>query len=181
MRSVVIHCDYNCCHLLWLLSSVFQFFLYLLNQITILSHGECLLKITMDRFNDFVIFILCKIRLWYLKMIYFISLFCATLPIIIVVILFTLTWKLLQGANKGGYHSTHFSSKSRRSRHHRKSTILKSDVSACTLVFDEPLHVPVSIGTILLNRYPFSTLPTLSMVKKYMGVLVSFLLWKENC
>ena len=144
--------DYNYCHLLWHHSSVFQSFPSLLNQITTLPRGEYHLKITMDRFNDFVIFIYCVKNsiVVFDKMIYFISLFCTALPIIIVLLLFVLTWKLLHGANKGGRYSARFSSKPRHSRHHRTtanraSTNVKNDVSLCAPpVNDTSLHVLVS-------------------------------------
>lgn len=149
MKLVVTRCDYNFCRLLWLRSSAFHSFPYLLNQITISPHGECPRKITMDRFNDFVIFIQCKIRLWYLlkliMMIYFILLFCTTFPLVIVLVIFVLTWKSLRGTNKGSRPSARSTPKPRRSRHHR-TTGIKTNKSLennapCIAASDASLHV----------------------------------------
>lgn len=81
-------------------------------------------------------------------MIYLVSLFCTTFPVVIVLLLFVLTWKSLYGADKGGRPSGRFDSKRSCTRHHRTTTVknLKSKAS-CTAAVDDAsisLHVPVS-------------------------------------
>lgn len=136
-----MNCDCSCCHLLWYHSSVFQFSPCLLTQTTTLPHGASRQKITMDHFNDFCIILYivkfdCGIHMD------FISLFCTTFPITIVLVLAILTWTSLNDTNKRGHPSARFASKPRRSRHH--GTAVSTSKNDVTYTADAFLHVPVS-------------------------------------
>ena len=75
-----------------------------------------------------------------IKMIYYsISLFCTTFPIVFVFVLFVLTWKWLGGTKLVSSPSARSTSKSRRLRHRRGTTEIKTNASV-----DASPMVPVS-------------------------------------
>lgn len=79
-------------------------------------------------------------------MIDFIPLFCTVFPVLIVVILFLLTWKSLHDANKSDVTSMRSALKPKRSRQHRSARITKTTQwkSNPSHIFNAPLHVTVS-------------------------------------
>ena len=80
---------------------------------------------------------------------YSVSLFCTIFPIVFVSVLFMLTWKWLHGANPLSSPSARFTSKPRRSQHHRGTTENKTNASwnsDISYTVDASLHVPVSIN-----------------------------------
>lgn len=80
-------------------------------------------------------------------MIDFISLFCTAFPVAIAFVLFILTWKSLNGANKGGRPSARFASKPKRSPRNRRTASTRANSewkSEASHTVDAPLRVQVS-------------------------------------
>lgn len=77
-------------------------------------------------------------------MIDFISLFCTAFPVAIAFVLFILTWKSLNGANKGGRPSARFASKPKRSPRNRRTASTTANSEWKNEAVDAPLRVQVS-------------------------------------